>query len=259
MSDTVTLDRDGAVAIVSNNRPDKHNAFNNEMEDRLWEVLREVHDDPDVRAVVWRGNGPSFSSGRDTTELGERPAGDTDFDFIERGHTQTRMFLTMPSPIVVALRGWVIGGGFERALLCDIRVAAEGTRMMLPEVTHGVITDSGGVARLFQIAGHGLAADLALTGRPMEVDEALTHGVVSRVVPDDDLDEAAMDVAQRIASAPAFTVKMARRVLSSLARPGLERSLDEEHLAQTLVFGSEDYAELKAARAEGRDPVYRRK
>ena len=155
-----------------------------------------------LRAIVWRGEGRSFSSGRDTTQLGLRTEDISDLEFIERGHRPTQMFLTMPCPIVCALKGWVIGGAFERALLCDIRVAAVGTRMALPEVAHGVIPDSGGMARLFQMAGHGLAADLALTGRIMTAEEAV---------------------------------------------------------AQSLVFVSGDYAEMKAARAEDRPPVYRKR
>jgi enoyl-CoA hydratase/carnithine racemase len=256
-SDTITLEFDGPVAIMSNNRPQKHNAANDEMDARLWEVLAELHARDGVRAVVWRGNGKSFSSGRDTTELGVRREDISDLDFIERGHRGTQQFFTIPAPIVVALKGWVIGGSFERALLCDLRIAGESARMRLPEVLHGVVPDSGGTARLFQMAGHGLAADLALTGRVMDAGEALRHGVVSRVVPDEALDETALEIARQIASLPAFAVKMFRRTLSRLANPAVQRSIAEEALTQSLVFGSSDYREMKAARAEEREPVYR--
>ena len=83
------------------------------------------------------------------------------------------MLFSCPAPIIVSLKGWVIGGMFERALLCDLRIASETAKLWLPELMHGVVPDSGGVARLFQIAGHGLAADMALTGRVMEAGEAL--------------------------------------------------------------------------------------
>jgi len=248
---------DGTVAILSNNRPDKHNAANDAMDARLFACLRELHDRPDVRAVVWRGNGKSFSSGRDTSELGVRTEDVSDFEFIERGHAGTRRLFSLPCPVVVALKGWVIGGSFERALLCDLRIAAKGTRMMLPEIGHGVVPDSGGTARLFQMAGHGLVADLALTGRPMDAEEALRHGVVSRVVPEEELDLTARDVAHAIALAPPFAVKMFRRTLSRLATPAVDASMQEESVAQSLVFGSEDYAEMKAARAADRAPRYR--
>lgn len=256
-SPTVTLEYDGPVAVLSNNRPEKHNAANDEMDARLWELLAELHARPGLRCIVWRGNGKSFSSGRDTSELGVRTEDLTDLEFIERGHAGTQLFFTMPCPIVVALKGWVIGGSFERALLCDLRIAGESARMRLPEVLHGVVPDSGGTARLFQMAGHGLVADLALTGRVMDAPEALRHGVVSRVVPDDQLDATCLEIASAIAKAPAFTVQMFRRTLRRLADPPVRASLQEEALTQSLVFASRDYAEMKAARKEGREPTYR--
>jgi enoyl-CoA hydratase/carnithine racemase len=257
MSDLITLEYDGPVAVMSNNRPEKHNAANDAMDRRLFECLKELQGRDDVRAIVWRGNGKSFSSGRDTSELGVRSEDISDFEFIERGHAGTRLFFALPCPVLVALKGWVIGGSFERALLCDMRIAADSTRMMLPEIRHGVVPDSGGTARLFQIAGHGLAADLALTGRPMPAEEALRHGVVSRLVPEDELDDTALEIAHGIAKAPPFAVKMFCRTLGRLATDLVDRSMQEESVAQSLVFGSEDYAEMKQAREEGRDPLYR--
>jgi enoyl-CoA hydratase/carnithine racemase len=150
------------------------------------------------------------------------------------------------------MHGWSIGASFQRALLCDIRVAAEGARFMLPEVGHGVIPDTGGVARLFQMCGHGVAADMVLTGRPMSAEEARAYGVVSRILPADQL----QDTAMKIAAAPAVTVKMARRVLGHLAEPEVRTSMAEELIAQTFISRSDDMAELRAARAEEREPRY---
>ncbi len=255
--DLIQLEFDGPVAIMSNNRPEKHNAANDAMDARLWEILEELHHRDGLRAIVWRGNGASFSSGRDTTELGVRKEDISDLDFIERGHRGTQRFFTLPAPIIAVLKGWVIGGSFERALLCDMRIAGESARMRLPEVLHGVVPDSGGTARLLQMAGHGVAADLALTGRIMTAEEALRHGVVSRVVPDEQLDETAMEIARGIAASPAFTVKMFRRTLGRMANPAVQQSISEEAVTQSLVFASHDYREMKAARAEQREAKYR--
>lgn len=258
MSDAmVRLEMDGPVAVISYDRPEKHNAFSDEMDARLFEILRDLHAMPDLRAVVWRGEGKSFSSGRDLQQLGVRTEDLSDLEFIERGHRGSRQLMTLPCPVLVALKGWVIGGSFERALLCDIRVAGESARMRLPEIQHGVLPDCGGTARLFQMAGHGLAADLALTGRTLTAAEALAHGIVSRVVPDDELDDTVLEMARAIAAAPAFTVRMFLRALRGLANPPLDAAMAEEALAQSMVFASEDYAEFKAARAEGREPRYR--
>lgn len=256
-ADAVGLEFDGPVAIVSYDRAEKHNAANDAMDQRLFQILEELHGHKGLRAMVWRGEGRSFSSGRDTSQLGVRSEDISDFEFIERGHRGTRLFFSLPCPSLVALKGWVIGGSFERALLCDVRVAGESAKMRLPEIAHGVVPDSGGTARLFQMAGHGLAADLALTGRVMDAEEALRHGIVSRVVPDTDLDATVLEMAHAIAAAPEFTVKMFLRTLRRMATPLVRHSLAEESMAQSLVFASDDYAELKAARAEKRDPVYR--
>jgi enoyl-CoA hydratase/carnithine racemase len=255
--DGVRLSFEGAIAILSYDRPEKHNAANDAMDRRLFEILAELQQRPGLRALVWRGEGASFSSGRDTTQLGVRSEDISDFDFIERGHRGTQLLLSLPVPSIVALKGWVIGGSLERALLCDLRIAGESAKLRLPEIVHGVVPDSGGTARLFQMAGHGIAADLALTGRVMSAEEALRHGVVSRVVPDAELDETVLEVARAIAKAPEFTVKMFLRTLRRLANPLVQHSLAEESVAQSLIFASEDYREFKAARSEGREPRYR--
>jgi enoyl-CoA hydratase/carnithine racemase len=253
----VRLSWDGPIAIVSYDRPDKHNAFSDEMDRRLFEILADLRVHEGLRAVIWRGEGKSFSSGRDTSQLGVRTEDLSDLQFIERGHAGSQAFLDMPCPILVALKGHVIGGSLERALLCDIRVAGQSAKLRLPEIQHGVALDSGGTARLFQMCGHGVVADLALTGRPMLADEALQHGIVSRVVPDDDLDATVLEMARAIAGTPEFTVKMFLRVLRGLANPDVRRTMAEEAITQSLVFGSEDYEESKAARREQREPRFR--
>lgn len=252
-----TLEIADGIAVITNDRPEKHNAANDAMDRELFAALEEIHGRTDVRAVLWRGEGKSFSSGRDTSEIGVRSEDITNFEFIERGHRWTQQFFTCPAPIVVALKGWVIGGSFERALLADMRIAGESAKMMLPEIRHGVIPDSGGTARLFQMAGHGLIADLALTGRTMDAEEALRHGVVSRVVPDAELDDVSMQVCREIAANPPFAVRMFRRTLSRIANPLVQRTMQEEAMGMTAIYETEDYAELKAARAEGREPKYR--
>ncbi len=261
MSDEILLDFDGPVAIITNNRPDKHNSFTDASDAQLGEILRSIDGRTDVRAIVWRGAGKSFSSGRDVGAIGgaNRTEDISQLELMERGQRMGKLLMTIAAPVIVELKGWTIGGSFERALLCDMRIASESARMMLPEVKHGVIPDTGGMARLFQMAGHGVAMDLALTGRVMGAAEALQHGVVSRVVPAAELEASVMQVAHEIAAAPLFTVKMARRVMNHLAFDQVSASIDEEAMAQTLVFTSHDYNEMKAAKAENRTPNYRRR
>ena len=125
----------------------------------------------------------------------------------------------LPMPVIVAIHGWAIGGSFQRALLCDIRVASSDARFMLPEVTHGVIPDTGGVAALYEIAGHGLVSDMVLTGRRLDAQEALGYGIVSRVVEPDDLHDTAREMAERIAASPAALHQPLRRLRRVPSRP----------------------------------------
>jgi enoyl-CoA hydratase/carnithine racemase len=252
----VRLELDGPIAVITNDNPDKHNAFDDDMDQRLFEILAELAQRPEVRAIVWRAEGKSFSSGRDVAAIGGHQVELTHHELMTRGHRGIQQLFDLDAPIIVACKGWSIGASFQRALLCDIRIAAEGARFMLPEVTYGVIPDTGGVGRLFQICGHGVAADMVLTGRAMDADEAYAHGVVSRIVPLAELDTVALEMAAKIAAAPQVTVKVARRVLKHLAEPEIRSSMAEELIGQTFISRSDDMAELRAARAEGRDPVY---
>src|SRR3954452_4310661 len=256
MTKQVRLEFDGPIATITNDNVEKHNAFDDEMDQQLFAVLGELQQRPDVRAVIWRGEGKSFSSGRDVSAIGGGDVELTHHELMARGHRGILQVFDIEAPIIVAMHGWAIGASFQRALLCDIRVAAEGARFMLPEVTHGVIPDTGGVGRLFQICGHGVASDLVLTGRPMSAEEAYAHGVVSRVVPAEALDETVSEMAHKIAAAPAVTVKMARRILRHLSEPAIRSSMAEELIAQTFIAKSDDLAEFRAARAEGRAPHF---
>lgn len=252
----VRLEIDGPIATITNDNPDKHNAFDDEMDARLFEILGELRQRPEVRAVIWRGEGKSWSSGRDVSAIGNNVTELTHHQLMTRGHRGIQQLWDLEAPVIVAIQGWAIGGSFQRALLCDIRIASEDARFMLPEVGHGVIPDTGGVGVLYQMCGHGLVSDMVLTGRRLSAEEALAHGIVSRVVPRDELDATAREMAERIAAAPAVTVKLARKVISHLARPEQRASMDDELIYQTFLNRSDDFAEMKAARAEGREPRY---
>ncbi len=256
MAGSVRLEEHGAIAVIVNDNVDKHNAFTDEMDVQLFDILGHLAGRADIRAVVWRGEGKSWSSGRDVGAIGTNVTELSHHQLMSRGHRGILQVFDLDAPVIVAIHGWAIGGSFQRALLCDIRIAAEGARFMLPEVGHGVIPDTGGVGRLYQMCGHGVVSDLVLTGRPMTAEEALGHGVVSRVVPAEALLDTAMEMATKIAAAPAVTVKMARRVIRHLSEASVRSSMADELIFQTFVNRSDDFAEFKAARAEGREPRY---
>ena len=254
--DRVRLTIDGAIATITNDNPDKHNAFDDAMDLALFEILAELKQHPDVRAVIWRGEGKSFSSGRDVAAIGTLKVDLSHHELMRRGHRGIQQLWELDAPVLVACKGWVMGGSFQRALLCDVRVAAEGTRFRLPEVTYGVIPDTGGVAVLYEMCGHGLVSDMVLTGRIVSAEEALAHGIVSRVVAEADLDATVREMAEQIASSPAITVKMAREVIRHLALPQIRASMTDEMIYQTFISRSDDMAEMRAARADERPPRY---
>jgi enoyl-CoA hydratase len=256
MSERVHLSIDGPIATITNDNPDKHNAFDDEMDVQLFTILDELASRKDVRAVIWRGEGKSFSSGRDASAIGNLQVELSHHELMRRGHRGIQRLWEIDAPVIVACKGWVMGGSFQRALLCDIRIAAEGTRFRLPELSYGVIPDTGGVGVLYEMCGHGLVSDLVLTGRVLSADEALSHGIVSRVIPLDDLDSTAREMAEQIAAAPAVTIKMAREVIRHLAIPQIRSSMTDEVIYQTFISRSDDFAEMRAARAEARPPRY---
>ncbi|HBM57089.1 MAG TPA: enoyl-CoA hydratase/isomerase family protein [Acidimicrobiaceae bacterium] len=233
MEQRVRLEIDGPVATITNDNAAKHNAFDDAMDLRLFEILAELKDSPDVRVVVWRGEGRSWSSGRDVSAIGVPYTPEEHAALMRRGHDGIQQLWDLEAPVIVAIQGWAIGGSFQRALMCDIRVAAEDARFMLPELGHGVIPDTGGMGVLAQMCGHGLVSDMVLTGRRLDAGEALRFGIVSRVVPNEELDATVHEMAEQVAAADPRAVALARRVIGNLVRPGIASSMADERTFQT--------------------------
>ena len=255
-TDRIRYDFSDGIATITNDHDAKHNAFDDEMDAALFGILAELKQRSDVRAVIWRGEGRSFSSGRDTAAIGTLKVELSHHELMRRGHRGIQQLWDLDAPVIVACKGWTMGGSFQRALLADIRVAAEGTRFRLPELGHGVIPDTGGVAVLTQMCGHGVVSDLVLTGRIMDADEAYARGIVSRVVSADELDQTVREMAEQIAKTPAVAVKLARKVIAHQVRPAVRASMDDELIYQTFLNRSDDFAEFRVARAEGRPGNY---
>lgn len=257
MTGMVRLEIDGAIATIINDNSDRHNAFDDAMDGELFDALDVVRRRDDLRVAIWRGVGPSFSSGRDVGAIDRIQLGLTHLQLMQRVHDGALRILDLRIPMIAVLHGWTMGVSFQRALLADIRIAATDTRFRLPEISHGFIPDAGGVARLSQMCGHGVASDLVLTGRTMDAEEALHHGIVSRLVEPDALDAVANEMAAAIAAAPPLAVKMARHVIAHLNTPAVATSMAEEMITQSVISTSDDYAEMRRARREQRPPIYR--
>ena len=183
---TVIYSKDGPVAQISLNRPQALNAYNIQMREDFSAALEAVQDDPEVRSLLITGQGRAFCAGADLTEFGTAPS-----QAIARQVRWQRdvwgQLLGLSKPVVAAIHGYCIGSGVEIALLCDLRIAAEGTIFALPEVHLGMIPAAGGTQTLPRSIGRSAALDILLTGRRLDASEALSLRLLTRVVPQDNL------------------------------------------------------------------------
>ncbi|MGH2785449.1 MAG: enoyl-CoA hydratase/isomerase family protein [Actinomycetota bacterium] len=256
MSDVVLRELVDRVAVLSLNRPEKHNAFNDEMIE-AWSVAVDwAIAEPDARSILIRGEGASFSSGRDVTELGRRAKGETDYEFVRRAQDDAIKLGEAPKPVIAALKGYVFGGSFELALRADIRVAATGATMCFPEIGFGILPDTGGTQLLTLVAGPSRAKLLIMTGDRIGAEDAKAWGIVDVVVPPEALDATAMDLARSIAAGPPLALAMAKQLVDQLAGDAVARGTRAELVAQTALFASEDYREARTAREEKRPPRF---
>ena len=232
----VRYEVDGGVGVLSFNRPERHNALNDAMGAEWRAALLDALADRDVRVLLLRGEGPSFSSGRDTAELGKRTGGEGDLSFVRR-HQDTRLaMLDAPKPIVAAVRGYALGGAFETALACDVRIAATDARFGLPEIGYGLLADTGGTQLLTVLAGPSRAKWLLVSGERIDAETALRWGIVDWVVAPEELDERALTVCRTLAAAPADAVAMAKQLVDSVWAGTIRTGMRQELLAQTALF-----------------------
>src|ERR671910_1550481 len=251
-----TEDR-GAVRHVVLNRPEKRNAFNEELVLATGEALRAAADDPGVHCVVLRGEGAMFSSGMDLgslASLAEQP--DMLRPFRRACIEAFNIAEEMAKPTVCQIQGACIGGAMELALACDMRVIAADALVGLPETRVGLIPDVGGSSRLPQVVGLGRAKELIMTGRLIGAEEAERIGLANRVAPPDELDAAVEQlVAELLACAPT-AVALAKRVMDASARPALSTTLELEVMAQERCAASPDFDEGVSAFRQKRQPQF---
>jgi enoyl-CoA hydratase/carnithine racemase len=259
MADLVTKRLEDGVGIVSLNRPEKHNAINDEMGPVLHEALAWAIESPEVNCILLRGEGKSFCSGRDTTVLGHRARDESDFAFVRRAQNGRISMLDCPKPIVAAVSGYAIGGGMEMALAADMRVAATDARMRLPEILYGILPDTGGTQFLTTLIGPSKTKYLVMTGDEIDAERALEWGIVDWVVEPDQLDDEALALAKKLAAGPPLAVAMAKQLVDNIHGENVRSGIRLELLAQTTLFKSEDYQEARGALREKRPPKYKGK
>lgn len=256
MSDLVLIHDTNGVRTISLNRPQRHNALNDELMYAYRDAVDDAVDDSSVRCIVLRGEGKSFCSGRDTSAFGQHGNGEPVIEWLAAAQNSILKLAFSPKPVIAAVKGHAIGGGFEMCLAADIRIGSTDASMALPEVTLGSVPDNGGTQMLTALVGPGRAKELVLSGRRIEATEAQAWGILNRVVPVDELDAAVAELAAGIASRSPLTVRLAKQLVDNVWAETLRRGVQQELVAQTLVFASDDYAEAQAARAEQRPAVF---
>lgn len=254
MAQTVLVERDGAVGIVTLNRPAALNAMDNALRARFRAVSDELEADRSVRAVVVTGAGErAFSTGAD---LKERDTMDAAGLFEQRTASVSKIVLAMRTPTVAAIHGYALGGGMELALACDLRVADETAVFGLPEVQRGFFPGGGACVLLARAVGPGRAKELILTANRLDAREAQAWGLLNRLVPEGAALETAVSLARQIAANAPLGVSQAKMVIDRALGLDLGTALALENEAWTRCLHSADRAEGIRAFVERRPPVF---
>jgi len=278
---TISYEQVGTVGWLRLNRPDRLNAMTFEMWDEMAKLGESLGDDSSLRCLVVMGEGRAFSSGIDIEHLLAGGGGNL-FSEAGKGSPQladsptsglgmedklvTRIgdlqeaytwLADAPYPTIAALRGYALGGGLQLALACDMRIAAVGTKLALPEHKYGILPDLGGTYWLPRIVGPAKAKELIFTAGTIDAEEALRIGLVNRCVDDSELESAVKALAERIAAQPPIAVRNAKRAIDRAAHQSVGEGLREAAVGQAECIRSADFVEAISATLEKRAPVYR--
>lgn len=259
MTDVVGSERDGSTLILTINRPQALNALNRETTRALTTAFEAASRDDAIGAVILTGAGRAFSAGADLKDVTARiQAGDVDVgnDLRANYAPLTRAIRRCPKPVIAALNGTAAGAGMSLALACDLRVAAIGAQLIVAFVRVGLVPDAGSLFFLTRMLGLSKATELAMTGDPISAEEALRLGLVSAVVPPDQLLADVRERAAKLAAGPRQTIALIKRGLERSLVLDLEQTLELEAGLQTLAGRSEDAQEAIRAFVEKRAPVF---
>jgi enoyl-CoA hydratase len=255
--DLVLLDRHGAVAVLTIQRPKALNALNAAVLARLAERLEQIAADRSIGAVVLTGSGDrAFVAGADIAEMLPMDAAAATA-FAARGAAVLAAIGALPQAVIAAVNGFALGGGCELALACDIVVASSRAKLGLPEVSLGVIPGFGGTQRLTRQIGRHAAKRWTLSGDVFSAEEALRYGVVQEVHPPEELLAKAIELAGRIASRGPLAVAAAKRVIDAGADEPLAVAIGREGQAFGACFATADQREGMGAFVDKRPPSFR--
>jgi 2-(1,2-epoxy-1,2-dihydrophenyl)acetyl-CoA isomerase len=248
------------IATLTFNRPERMNALSTPIMDGLLHGLPRLAGDPAVRAVVLTGAGRAFCAGGDVKSMaeggGERRSAAEATARLRSRMEVSRILHELPKPTIAMINGPAAGAGLALALACDLRIAGVSARLVTAFVRVGFSGDFGGSYFLTRLVGTARARELYFTGRPVEADEALSLGLVNRVVPDEELAIVTMELARSLAHGPSIALSLMKRNLHFAESGGLPELLDMEAAHQVQTGRTEDHREAVQAFVEKRTPAF---
>ncbi|MGI8640572.1 MAG: enoyl-CoA hydratase/isomerase family protein [Pyrinomonadaceae bacterium] len=256
--ETILVEKRGGVAVLTINRPDKLNALNSKVHAEGVSALNELRNDNEIRVVIITGAGEkSFIAGADISEFaGKTPITQRNL-FLEK--TLFNSIDTFPKPVIAMINGFCLGGGCELALACDIRLASEKARLGQPEINLGIIPGGGGTQRLTRLIGEGKSMEMILTGDMIDAPTALKLGLVNHVFAAEELEEKAMEMANKIAEKSPIALQMVKEAVKLASRSNLDEGMRREVDLFAICFSTEDKQEGVSAFLEKRKPVFKGK
>jgi enoyl-CoA hydratase/carnithine racemase len=256
MTEEVLFDVDGAIAVITLNRPQKLNAVTPEMADAIVAAVETCNGSDMIRCVILTGAGErAFCAGSDIRELDTY---ETPWQFRNRPD-YCDAFRALLKPTICAVNGYAFGGGLETAMACDIRIASENAQFAAPEIKLGWIGGGGMAAQLSHSIGASNAALMLMTGDPVTAEKALSWGLISEMVPQAELLARARAIAAIIASRAPIAAETAKLNLKAAVSMPLEKAIEYERDLQTICFATADAAEGRAAFKEKRQPLFNRR
>lgn len=233
----VSWERDGAVALVRLNRPDKRNALNLAAFTALNRIISRIHDDPAIRAVIITGEGGAFSAGADIADL-VGLAGSSAYEFSATGQFVYEQIENLPQPVIAAIDGPALGGGLELALACDIRLASDRAVFALPEITLANTPGWGGTQRLPRTIGAGRAMAMMLTGAHLDAVTAERYGLITEVCTSTDLSARSHALASQLAERSPHAVAAVKRAVATGYNGGTAAGMLAERLGVQSCCGT---------------------
>lgn len=254
---SIDITREGHVAVITINRPERRNALDADHYAALSEAWQQVRDDAGIHAAVVTGAGDkAFCAGADIKSFVSRDVALSEHWLTQKDQLLNRG-LEVWKPIICAINGACVGGGMTLMMATDIRVAAQGAKLGLAEVKRGIVAANGGTQRIMSQVPYAIAMEMLLLGETIEAEEAARWGLVNRVVPFDDVLPTALDIASRIAANAPLAVQASKELAIRGQDMDLSTGLRMEQMVNKLLHGSEDTTEAKAAFSEKRTPDFK--